>query len=84
MATTKENIRQWLEEGKEKLATHMIVVLDTFDYEDYPVYVTQSDNLEKEIAKHSNSNEMSRVIEVYSYKLPLEPQINEHRAWYLD
>jgi hypothetical protein len=84
MATTKEDIRQWLEEGNEKGATHMIVVLDTFDYEDYPVYVSMSENVGDNIAKYSNPNEMSRVIEVYSYKLPLEPQIKENRAWHLD
>ena len=84
MATTKEDIRQWLEEGKEKGSTHMIVVLDTFDYEDYPVYVAPASSLDKKIAQYSNHNEMSRVIEVYSYKLPLEPQIEENRAWHLD
>jgi hypothetical protein len=32
MATTKEDISQWFDEGVKKGATHMLVVTDTFDY----------------------------------------------------
>jgi|ERR1039458_6306432 hypothetical protein len=39
--TTKEDLRRWFNEGVELKATHMIVVCDTFDHEDYPVYVKQ-------------------------------------------
>ena len=41
MATTKEDLRQWYKEASRLKATHMIVVYDTFDHEDYPVYVKQ-------------------------------------------
>ena len=44
MATTKQVIRRWLKEAKAKGATHMIVVCDTFDHEDYPVFVMPGDN----------------------------------------
>ena len=84
MATTRAEIQQWLEEGKEKGSSHMIVVCDTFDHEDCPVYVAPSEDVVKKVAGYSNSNEMQRVMEVYSYKLPLEPQIKEHRAYHLD
>lgn len=39
MTTTKKIIAEWIESGLEKKATHMIVVCDTFDHTDYPVYV---------------------------------------------
>lgn len=29
----------WLAQGKRLKATHLIVVCDTYDYEDYPVFV---------------------------------------------
>ena len=43
MAATYEEIKGWLDEGrKRKDITHMIVVCDTWDHEDYPVYVAKS------------------------------------------
>ena len=84
MATTREEIRQWLEDGKTKGSTHLIVVCDTFDHEDYPVYVSPSEDVSKKIAGYSNPKEMQKVMEVYSYKLPLESQLSEHRAYHLD
>jgi hypothetical protein len=41
MSTTIEELRQWFLEGVELGASHMIVVCDTYDHEDYPVYVKQ-------------------------------------------
>lgn len=41
MSTTKEELREWIKRGKSAKATHMIVVCDTFDHEDYPVSSAQ-------------------------------------------
>lgn len=35
MTTTKEQIREWFVEGVKQKATHMVIVCDTFDWEDY-------------------------------------------------
>lgn len=84
MATTQEDIRKWLEEGKnDKDITHMIVVCDTFDYEDYPVYVTKSENPREKFQEYDEKN-MQKVMEVYSYNKSLESQLNEHRAFNFD
>ena len=86
MSTTKEDIQRWLEHGKTVGATHMLVVCDTYDYEDYPVYIypleKKSEHNETDVNKAVriyNVN-MQKVMEVYSFALPLEPQLNEHRA----
>ena len=78
--TTKNMIREWLEEGKKENATHMIVVCDTFDYEDYPVYVKKEEDV-NEIAKEYNMVNMQRIMEVYSYALDLEKQLAENRVF---
>lgn len=48
MGTSQAEIRGWLLAGKKKNATHMIVVCDTFDHEDFPVYVLPGQDARKE------------------------------------
>jgi hypothetical protein len=82
MATTQDKIRCWLERGKQGNATHMLVACDTFDYEDYPVYVQPGQDVAARVAGLNGKN-MQRVMEVYNFALPLEAQLNENRAWHL-
>jgi hypothetical protein len=83
MGTTREDIRRWLKEGKPKGATHMIVMCDTFDYDDYPVYIGPCQNIRSEVNKRNGRN-MQKVMEVYSYNHDLEDQLTEHRAFHYD
>lgn len=79
MATTREDIREWLERGKTEEATHLIVVVDTFDHEDYPVYVHKGENVHNVYNEYNGKN-MQRVMEIYSYAKDLEEQLAEPRA----
>jgi hypothetical protein len=79
MAATKSDIKNWIERA-DKNATHMIVVCDTYDYDDYPVYVESHQNA-REVADEFNKKSMQRVMEVYNLKMDIEPQLNEHRAF---
>jgi hypothetical protein len=63
MATTREQIQEWLDRAEPE-HTHMIVVCDTFDWEDYPVYISKEQDVKK-IEKQYNKN-MQKVMEVYS------------------
>jgi hypothetical protein len=81
MATTRDDIRAWLAEGKAKGATHTMIVCDTFDYEDYPVHIMPGEDVRKEAA---NPGEMQRVMEVYSHSLDHETQLVEHLAFHFD
>ena len=65
--TSHETIESWLERGNNEEYTHMIVVCDTFSYEDYPVYVTKAQEVRK-IYDTLNGKEMQKVMEVYSYR----------------
>lgn len=62
MAVTKEEFDQWLEEGKKRKAKYMISVCDTWDYDDYPVYVMEGEDLEK--IKPLYSINMQRINEI--------------------
>jgi hypothetical protein len=77
--TTKDDIRRWLELAKEKGATHVIVACDTFDWEDYPVFVLAGQNAREIAAKHDGPN-MTRLMEVYNMSLDIEVQLNETRV----
>lgn len=81
MATTREDIERWFINPYKDTPTHMLVVCDTFDWEDYPVYVTNDQNVSEVIASHSR--DMQRVMEVYNYSIDLNTQLNEHRSYHL-
>jgi len=80
MATTKQDIAYWFKEGAEEGATHMIVVCDTFDWSDYPVYVKEGENV-KEIENKYHGKDMQKVMEVYNLKKPMKPQLEEIRSF---
>lgn len=64
--TTREDINRWKEEGIERNATHLIVVYDTFDWEDYPVYISEGEDLEK--VKKEYNGSMHKIMEVISLR----------------
>lgn len=78
MGTTQEEIRQWLERGKKQNATHVVVVCDTYDWEDYPVFVTVGQDVHKTVKAYSK--DMQKVMEVYNLNMDLEIQLREHRS----
>lgn len=83
MGTTRSNISNWLERSKEKDIPHMLVVCDTFDHDDYPAYVSRNRNAREEFTKKDGVN-MQKVMEVYSYNVNLEYQLNERKAFHFD
>lgn len=80
MAASKEQIREWVERGVAMNATHVIIVYDRWDYEDYPAYVYQDQSVLHEISMR-DEKDMLRVIEVYNLLMDIESQLNEFRAW---
>lgn len=85
MATTQNDIRGWLNEGKKQGATHMLVVCDTYDHEDYPVYVKAGQSAKDLHAEYvQGKHSMQRVMECYSLGKDIEPQLAERRAFHFD
>jgi hypothetical protein len=81
MAASRSDISKWFDEGvkSKENPTHMIVVCDTYDHEDYPVYVKPSDEVQKVYEEYNGKN-MQRVMEVYKLSEDKESQMNTHRA----
>lgn len=82
MGTSQSQIREWLKEGKAQNATHVIIVCDTYDYEDYPVFVQRDQDPRREVKLRSGN--MQKVMEVYSLGLDIETQLASHRVFNYD
>ena len=84
MAASYDYIKGCLKNGEGKGYSHMLMVCDTFDYEDYPVFVSEGEDVNAYISKYQDYQKMSKVMEVYSYALDLDAQLKERRAWHLE
>ena len=76
MPTTRSDILRWLEDS-EPQHTHMLVVCDTFDYEDYPVHTS---DVHESIRKYQDAS-MQKIMEVYNLSMDLSEQLDARRAW---
>ena len=64
--TSKEKIKEWFERGVEQKKTHLIVVCDTFEYSDYPVYFHGTAAEAKTfMLSNYNGQNMQKTMEVY-------------------
>ena len=63
----------------------MIVVCDTYDWEDFPIYVSKDESVHK-VYDANNGVNMQQIMEVYSFsdKYTKEGQLNERRAFHYD
>lgn len=69
---TQSNIREWIKIGKNKSGcTHVIVVHDAFNDENYPVFVMNNESAQS-IRNRYNSRELERVVEIYDLSLNIE------------
>ncbi|MAH32707.1 MAG: hypothetical protein CMG78_11955 [Marinobacter sp.] len=82
MIAKTEDIRRWFQNGVEIGSTHLIVVNDTFNWSDYPVQVSEDEDVEEVAKKYHYRMNMQKVMEVYDLSVDMEMQIKEHRAFH--
>jgi predicted metalloprotease len=75
--TTRDQIANWFDRGVAHGKRYMLVICDTFDYEDYPSYF-DAENEAREVAH--TPGEMQRVMEAYDLHADKAAQLNERRA----
>lgn len=80
MATTKETLSGWFDAGVKDKYDYMIVVCDSYDMTDYPVYCFVGEF--KETYDHVKFSSMQRIMEIYSLSLDKQMQMDEHRAFH--
>ena len=74
MSTSADTIRRWLANAPADTA-YMFVMCDTFDYDDYPVYIDEKANVSDEIKARDGIN-MQKLMEVYDLAEDWEVQLN--------
>lgn len=83
MTATREDIESWVREAQQKGATHLIVAVDRFDHENYPIFVMPGESV---MEKTPNGSNMQGYDEVYSFtgKHEVTAQLRERRAVHFD
>ena len=85
MTATRADIIRWVKEAQKKKATHLIVAVDQFDHDNYPVFVMPGEDAERRTLEVGRQS-MQAVDEVYSFtgKHTIESQLAERRARHYD
>jgi hypothetical protein len=78
-AARKSDISKWFDSGVIKKHDRMIIVCDTYNNEDYFVFL-EDDDFWDEIPKYLSN--MQKVMEVYDLKMSKEFQMAEFRAFH--
>lgn len=79
MAATISVLTNWFKRGVKNGDQFMIIVCDTFDHEDYPVY-TSSENFQEKYDDHRKA-EMQSIMEVYDLSKSMEEQMAQKRVF---
>lgn len=80
--TRRSEIADWFDRGVVDGKSHMLVAVDSFDNEDYPVYVQDAAAARSEYER-LHGNNMQRVMEIYDLGMDKDTQLNEARAFHL-
>jgi hypothetical protein len=80
MAVKRERIEEWFDKGIADGRKYMIVLCDTFDWEDYPEYF---DTQEAVREKTQSPGNMQKVMEVYDLTAQRDTQLLANRAFAL-
>ena len=63
MTASRKDVDNWINTAKTKECKYIISVCDTFDYEDYPVYIQDMNELILSIDKYAGVN-MQKINEI--------------------
>ena len=77
---SRSEIKRWFDQGVGIGQRFMLVVCDTFDYTDFPVYLLPGSDAREEV-KDWNSKKMLKVMECYDLNQDRDSQLSEGRVW---
>ena len=77
---TKKEIAEWFDASKKSGSRYLIIVCDSFSYEDYPVAVAPEDDVNERI-KQIRRSPMQRIMEVYDLEMDRTEQLRAARVF---
>lgn len=77
-----EEVVEWFSLGVMNGDTHLMVVYDTFDKSEFPVYAHGEEAVLEKFRMHNGVNH-HQVKEVFDLRLGSDEQMCEERAWHL-
>lgn len=80
--TSRDEIATWFDRGVSEGCRYMIVVCDSFDHDDYPVYVQPQEDFWKKHDHYDGLN-MQRIMEVYDLQEDKAAQMSSRRVFNL-
>lgn len=80
MSTTRSDIEGWFDNGVADKQQFMIIVCDTFDWEDYPIFCDDAKELAEQYASHNGVN-MQTIMEVYDLTKDKVTQMKQNRCF---
>lgn len=82
--TTRAVIAAWFDEGVARSASHMLVVCDTFNYENFPIYVETAGKVCDRVHEvEHGETKMLRLVEIYDLCADRDAQLGEMWALHL-
>jgi len=89
MTATRSDIEGWLKQGEKLGATHVVIVHDTFDHDNFPMYIMPGQEARQEFfEKYQKGRKPGEAAyaadECYDLSLNIEDQLNERRANHWD
>jgi hypothetical protein len=78
----RQEIAECFDRGVREGSTHLIIACDSFDHEDYPVFVQKGGDVRGKVEAIGGAS-MQRVMEVYDLSMDRDTQLNESRAYHV-
>lgn len=78
----KDEIKNILKKADNQEYSHILICMDTFDYNYFPKYVKREDDIDNFIENFWKDHQdgMFKIVEVYNLDLDIDMQLSEHRS----
>lgn len=80
MNDNRQRLRRWLENGKKRRSTHVIVAYNNNAEDFRPIYVNRNQNVRSQLLTLNNDYTMTPV-EVYNLSLDIDKQLSQAKTW---
>ncbi len=74
--------RAWFNDGRQMKAAFMVVIYDSLNARDYPIFIADPKKV-KDAIKDASRAPMQRLLEVYDLNEDRDIQLAENRTWRL-